>query len=160
MCLDIEIVDLITVNVVSDIPIVRKAAEYAATYKSLSIHCTKGPDDVYSAAGDEPAEPGRDLGILEAPVEPKLKKPPLYKVVLLNDDYTPMEFVVEVLQMFFGMDRERATQVMLAVHTIGKATCGIFPRDIAETKSAQVNQYAQDNQHPLVSEIEAVDDDD
>lgn len=113
------------------------------------------------AAGDQdPSLPGRDAGVLEAPVKPKLKKPPLYKVVLLNDDYTPMEFVVEVLQMFFGMDREKATQVMLAVHTTGKATCGIFPRDIAETKSAQVNQYAQDNQHPLVSEVEAVDDDD
>ncbi len=111
------------------------------------------------ASGDEPEEPGRDLGVLEAPVEPKLKKPPLFKVVMLNDDYTPMEFVVEVLQMFFGMDREKATQIMLAVHTVGKATCGIYPRDIAETKSAQVNQYAQDNQHPLVSEIEAVDDD-
>jgi len=113
------------------------------------------------ASGDEdPLEPGRDTGVLEAPAEPKLKKPPLYKVVLLNDDYTPMEFVIEVLQSFFGMGREQATQVMLAVHTVGKATCGIFPRDIAETKSAQVNQCAQENQHPLISEIEAVDDDD
>ena len=112
------------------------------------------------ASGDEDQqEPDRDIGVLEAPVEPKTKKPPLYKVILLNDDYTPMEFVVEILQMFFGMDREKATQVMLAVHTTGKATCGIFPRDIAETKSAQVNLYAQENQHPLVSEIEAVDDD-
>ena len=109
---------------------------------------------------DNPVEPGRDTGVLEAPAEPKIKKPPLYRVVLLNDDYTPMEFVVEVLQLFFGLDRERATQVMLAVHTQGKATCGIFPRDIAETKSAQVNQYAQENQHPLISEIEAVEDDD
>jgi len=109
---------------------------------------------------NDPLEPGRDTGVLEAPAEPKIKKPSLYKVVLLNDDYTPMEFVVEVLQTFFGLDRERATQVMLAVHTQGKATCGIFPRDIAETKSAQVNQFAQENQHPLISEIEAVEDDD
>ena len=108
----------------------------------------------------EPSDPGRGADLLEAPARPKLKKPPLYKVVLLNDDFTPMEFVVEVLQVFFGMNREKATQVMLAVHTVGKATCGIFPRDIAETKSAQVNQFAQENQHPLVSEIEAVDDDD
>jgi ATP-dependent Clp protease adaptor protein ClpS len=117
---------------------------------------------IIKATGSEedPLEPGRDTGVLEAPVEPKIKKPPLYRVVLLNDDYTPMEFVVEVLQLFFGLDRERATQVMLAVHTQGKATCGIFPRDIAETKSAQVNQYAQENQHPLISEIEAVEDDD
>ncbi len=142
--LDNKILDLITVSVVN----VFRFSDYSRTSGTVT------------ASGDEPSEPGRDLGILEAPVEPKLKKPPLFKVVLLNDDYTPMEFVVEVLQMFFGMDRERATQIMLAVHTIGKATCGIFPRDIAETKSAQVNQYAQENQHPLVSEIEAVDDDD
>ena len=101
----------------------------------------------------------RGTGVLEAPSKPKLKKPSLYRVTLLNDDYTPMEFVVEILQAFFGMDREKATQVMLAVHTSGKATCGIFPRDIAETKSAQVNQCAKDNEHPLVSEIEPVADD-
>ena len=106
---------------------------------------------------DQESERDRDIGVIEAPVKPKLAQPPLYKVVLLNDDYTPMEFVVEVLQMFFGMNREKATQVMLAVHTIGKATCGIFTRDVAETKSAQVNQYAQENQHPLVSDIEATD---
>lgn len=106
--------------------------------------------------GDDSGSPDRDIGVIEAPAKPKLKEPPMYKVILLNDDYTPMEFVVEVLQMFFGMNREKATQVMLAVHTTGKATCGIFTKDVAETKSAQVNQYAQDNQHPLVSDIEAV----
>lgn len=116
---------------------------------------------VRASGNDElPSDPDRSAGVLEAPVEPKLKKPPLYKVVLLNDDYTPMEFVVEVLQMFFGMNREKATQVMLAVHTTGSATCGVYPRDIAETKSEQVNQYAQENHHPLVSTIQAVDDDD
>ena len=99
-----------------------------------------------------------DVGVIEKPAEPKLKKPPFYRVVMFNDDYTPMEFVVEVLQMFFGMNREKATQVMLTIHTIGKATCGIYTRDIAETKSAQVNQFAQDNQHPLISEIEPADD--
>ena len=107
-----------------------------------------------SSNGDR--EPDRDIGVVEAPAKPKLKKPPMYKVILLNDDYTPMEFVVEILQMFFSMGREKATQVMLAVHTNGRATCGIFTRDVAETKSAQVNQYAQDNHHPLVSDIEAV----
>ena len=75
----------------------------------------------------------------------------MYKVLLLNDDYTPMEFVVHVLEVFFAMDREKATQVMLAVHTQGSAAVGIFPRDIAETKSEQVNLYAQENHHPLVS---------
>jgi len=97
-----------------------------------------------------------DSGTAVATSKPKLKEPQMYKVILLNDDYTPMEFVIEVLQMFFGMDREKATQIMLAVHTSGKATCGIFTRDIAETKSAQVNQHAKESQHPLVSDIEAV----
>ncbi len=93
-----------------------------------------------------------DLVVQEA--KPKLKKPPMYKVVMLNDDYTPMEFVVEVLEMFFKMGREKATQTMLTVHTSGRAVCGVFTRDIAETKAAQVNQYARDNQHPLLCEIE------
>ena len=87
--------------------------------------------------------------------KPELKRPPLFKVVLINDDYTPMEFVVEVLEVFFRMNREQATHVMLTVHTQGKGVCGIFTRDIAETKSAQVNQYARENEHPLLCEIEA-----
>lgn len=91
--------------------------------------------------------------------KPKLKRPPLYKVVLLNDDYTPMEFVIEVLEQFFSMDKEKATRVMLMVHTEGKGVCGIFSRDIAETKAAQVNQYSRQNEQPLLCEIEASDDD-
>ena len=87
---------------------------------------------------------------------PDLKRPPLFKVVLINDDYTPMEFVVEVLEIFFRMNREQATHVMLTVHTQGKGVCGIFTRDIAETKAAQVNQYARENEHPLLCEIEAL----
>jgi ATP-dependent Clp protease adaptor protein ClpS len=106
---------------------------------------------------DEDSEQDRGVGIVEAPAKPKLERPAMFKVILLNDDYTPMEFVVEVLEVFFGMNREKATQIMLSVHTTGKATCGIFTRDIAETKSAQVNQYAQQSQHPLVSDIEATD---
>lgn len=89
--------------------------------------------------------------------KPKLKKPPLYKVVLLNDDYTPMEFVVEVLQVFFGMDRHKATQIMLHVHTRGKGVCGVFTHDIAETKVSQVNNYARENQHPLLCVMEEAD---
>lgn len=88
---------------------------------------------------------------------PKVKKPPLYRVVLLNDDYTPMEFVVEVLETFFDMGREKATQIMLTVHTRGKGVCGIYTRDIAETKAAQVNQYAREHEHPLLCEVEATD---
>ncbi len=87
--------------------------------------------------------------------EPALAQPPLYKVVLHNDDYTPMDFVIEVLQEFFNMDSEKAVQIMLAVHTQGKATCGVFTRDIAETKCHQVNEYARECEHPLMSDIEA-----
>jgi ATP-dependent Clp protease adaptor protein ClpS len=89
--------------------------------------------------------------------KPRVKKPPMYKVVLLNDDYTPMEFVVQVLETFFNMDRERATRVMLAVHTKGKGVCGIYTRDIAETKVAQVNEYSRENQHPLLCSMEEAD---
>jgi len=102
----------------------------------------------------------RDGDVLDAPVVkvqesiPELEEPSMYKVVMLNDDYTPMEFVVEVLQMFFSMDREKAQQIMLAVHTLGRATCGIFTRDVADTKSEQVNQYAQMSQYPLLSIVE------
>ena len=99
-------------------------------------------------------------GLAIAPAKPKLKRPPLYRVILLNDDYTPMEFVVLVLEQFFGMNREKATQVMLAVHTRGKGVCGIYPQDIAETKAAQVNQSARDSGHPLLCEVEPSMDDD
>lgn len=86
--------------------------------------------------------------------DPQLKQPDLYRVVLLNDDYTPMEFVVEILQIFFNLDQENATQVMLAVHMKGKGVCGVYTKDIAETKAAQVNQCARDHEHPLLCEVE------
>jgi ATP-dependent Clp protease adaptor protein ClpS len=95
---------------------------------------------------------GRGLAVEEA--KPKLKKPPLFKVLLINDDYTPMEFVVEVLEMIFGMDRQKATRVMLEVHTRGKGVCGVFTYEIAETKVAQVTTFAQQHQHPLLCTLE------
>ena len=79
----------------------------------------------------------------------KLKPPPLFKVILLNDDYTPMEFVVIVLQRFFSMTREKATQVMLKVHREGMGICGVYPKDVATTKVEQVVRYARKYQHPL-----------
>ena len=96
-----------------------------------------------------------DENVLLAPEEPKLEIPSMYNVVMFNDDFTPMEFVVEVLETFFNKDREAATRVMLTVHTMGKAVCGSYTRDIAETKAAQVNQYARESQHPLLCEIES-----
>lgn len=86
--------------------------------------------------------------------KPKLAQPPLYKVVMLNDDFTPMEFVVQVLQTFFRMTRDKAVQVMLQVHTQGRAVAGIFTRDIAETKMRQVNDHARKHQHPLLCQME------
>lgn len=100
---------------------------------------------------------GDNLLVQEA--KPVVKKPPMYKVVMLNDDYTPMEFVVYALESFFAMGREQATKVMLQVHTEGKAVCGVYTRDIAETKAAQVNQCAKDNEHPLLCEIDALEED-
>lgn len=100
--------------------------------------------------------PGPDRGLAVEEARPKLKKPPLYRVVLLNDDYTPMEFVVEVLELIFAMDRPQATRIMLEVHTKGKGVCGVYTYEIAETKVAQVSGYAEQNQHPLLCTLEEV----
>ncbi|WP_444913975.1 ATP-dependent Clp protease adapter ClpS [Microbulbifer sp. TRSA007] len=105
--------------------------------------------------GDNPYFDDFDGGLALEEAPPQLKRPPMYKVIMLNDDYTPMDFVVETLELFFSVNRERATQLMLQVHTRGKAVCGVYTRDIAETKAAQVNQFAQENEHPLLCEIEA-----
>lgn len=98
---------------------------------------------------------GHDDELVVQASKPKLKRPPMYKVIILNDDYTPMDFVVEILEMFFRMNREEATQVMLHVHTKGKGVCGVFTRDVAETKVAQVNDYSRSNQHPLLCTLES-----
>jgi ATP-dependent Clp protease adaptor protein ClpS len=90
----------------------------------------------------------KDDSILQAE-RAKTTPPPMFKVMLLNDDYTPMEFVVFVLQQFFSMNRERATQIMLAVHREGMGVCGVYPKDIATTKVQQVTAFAQQHQHPL-----------
>ncbi len=110
-----------------------------------------------ASAGDDDVDGDRDVGTIAEVAEPELKRPPMYKVILLNDDYTPMEFVVHILENFFAMTREKATQIMLVVHSEGSAVVGIFPRDIAETKSEQVNTYAQENNHPLMSTVEMTD---
>lgn len=102
-------------------------------------------------------KPGHQDDLSLAPAKPALKRPAHYRVILLNDDYTPMDFVVEVLMIFFGMNEEKATQVMLLVHTQGKAVCGVYTHDIAETKAAQVNQYSTECEHPLLCEIERAD---
>jgi len=90
-----------------------------------------------------------DTGVSVKETDPKVEQPPLYKVILLNDDYTPMDFVVYVLEKFFGMNRDKATEIMLHVHTRGAGVCGLFTREIAETKVEQVNEFSRENQHPL-----------
>jgi ATP-dependent Clp protease adaptor protein ClpS len=99
-----------------------------------------------------------DIGTLVMEDKPDLKEPPMYQVVLLNDDFTPMEFVVYIIQSIFGYEHERSTQIMLAVHTKGKGVCGIFPKEIAEMKSHEINEMAKAHEHPLISEIEPLTD--
>jgi len=114
-------------------------------------------DDLILMAGDEPGQ-GDGLDEIEHGVvtrtRPKTKKPSNYKVLLLNDDYTPMEFVVLVLQRYFSMDLEDATRVMLQVHQQGVAVCGVFTYEVAETKVSQVIDFARENQHPLQATLE------
>jgi len=95
-------------------------------------------------------EHGNGHGLAVETSRPEVMRPPLFQVVLLNDDFTPMDFVVEVLRSFFGLDQERAVQVMLHVHTRGKGVCGVFTREVAETKVTQVNEYSRAHQHPLL----------
>ena len=99
----------------------------------------------------------KDQGLAVAEARPKLKKPPMYKVMILNDDYTPMDFVSEVLRKFFSMDQEKATRVMLQVHNEGQGVCGIYTPDIAETKVVQVNEFSRSNEHPLLCVMEPED---
>ena len=96
----------------------------------------------------------QDHGTVVAPARPAMAKPPQYTVLLLNDDFTPMDFVVDVLIQFFSMRLEAATQVMWHVHTRGRGVCGVYTREIAESKVAQVNDYARMHQHPLLCTME------
>jgi ATP-dependent Clp protease adaptor protein ClpS len=95
-----------------------------------------------------------DQGLAVQPVKPKLKKPPMYKVILLNDDFTPMGFVIDILMQFFGMQEDVATRVMLQIHTQGVGVCGTYTKEVAETKVFIVNQYSRDHQHPLLCSME------
>lgn len=98
--------------------------------------------------------PDNESTVLLEPQKSRVKPPPLFKVFLLNDDYTPMDFVVVVLERFFGMAREQATVVMLKVHREGRGICGIYPRDVAASKVEQVSEYARQHQHPLACVME------
>lgn len=103
---------------------------------------------------DQQHDNDHEGGLAVEEAKPKLKRPKKYTVVLMNDDYTPMEFVVQILTGFFSKTQEQATQIMLTVHTKGKGICGEYSFQIAETKVEQVNNYSRENQHPLLCEME------
>ena len=128
------------------------ACRLRARVANTSLEKQKCGTTIRITAADALKSPGtmalqNDDGVQLAPT--RLKPPPLYTVLLLNDDYTPMEFVIAVLQQFFSLDQERATRVMLQVHTEGKGVCGVFPKDIAATKVDQVQDFSRQHQHPL-----------
>lgn len=135
-----------------------RASLYRAGYGPINGYCAAAivPRMRGAGLGQEfdktRGQTGHSLVIEEA--KPRLKKPPLFRVVLINDDYTPMEFVVDVLERVFGHDRQSATRVMLEVHTQGKGLCGVYTFEIAETKVAQVTSYARQHQHPLLCTME------
>jgi ATP-dependent Clp protease adaptor protein ClpS len=95
-----------------------------------------------------------DTGLVVQESRPEVSEPKRYMVILVNDDFTPMEFVVEILRLFFNLNEEQATRVMLNVHTKGKGVCGTFSKDIAETKVVMVNDFAQESEHPLLCTME------
>lgn len=113
---------------------------------------------MYILSKDNKDNISSDSGILILEQEPEVKEPPSYQVILINDDYTPMEFVVFVLQTVFGHNHQKSTEIMMQVHTKGKGVCGIFSKEIAEMMSYEVNNMAKHHNHPLLSEIEPLSD--
>ncbi len=116
----------------------------------LSVRSHNGPDHDADSDGDSR---GQSTALAEV-VKPALKRPKRYQVVILNDDYTPMEFVIEVLERFFSLNIEQATRLMLQVHHEGRAAIGSYSRDVAETKAALVVDYARQHEHPLLCQAE------
>lgn len=111
-----------------------------ALFPYVLIRAARGPH--------RPADGGAGTGVL-VKTRPAVTRPPLYRVLLLNDDYTPMDFVIHILQLFFSKDLKEATTIMLDVHHNGVGECGIFTYEVAETKVTQVLDFARKNQHPL-----------
>lgn len=122
---------------------------WEAFFLNLYYACIQGTYEMSDHLREE-----LEGGVALQEVTPRLKEPPMYKVVVHNDDFTPMDYVVHVLQVFFTMDHERATQVMLQIHTRGKGDCGVYTREIAETKVAMVNSHARNNDYPLLCTME------
>ena len=112
-------------------------------FVDVSIVTSQSDDDI-----------DQDFGLVVQESRPEVAEPKRYMVILLNDDFTPMEFVVLILREFFNLDEEAATRIMLNVHTKGKGVCGVYSKDIAETKVVMVNEFAKENQHPLLCTME------
>lgn len=124
------------------------AAIRQPTIVTLSEQASGDGGDDDDVRGNDPNGDDPSTGVI-VKTRPKTKKPSMYKVLMLNDDYTPMEFVVHVLEQFFNKSREEATQIMLHVHKRGVGVCGVFTYEIAETKVTQVMDFARRHQHPL-----------
>jgi len=124
------------------------------TEDKTSVDLTKDGYTIVDSTSDDDWDHDYDDGLAVEEEKPKLKPPKQYKVIVNNDDYTPMEFVVQVLMTFFAMDNAKATRVMMAVHTKGKGICGTYSHEIAETKVDQVNEFSRMNQHPLMCTME------
>jgi len=118
----------------------------------MPINAKPHRSDIPTVLADKPGD-GTDSGVLTK-TKPKTKKPPLYKVIMLNDDYTPMEFVVHVLERYFQIGREAAVEIMMTVHLKGAAVVGVFTYEVAETKVAAVMDDARRNEHPLTCRME------
>ena len=128
---------------------------YSATMRPRPLHDPRIRSAGDDERPDDPGGPGGDDQVgVATKTRTKPKKPSMFKVLMLNDDYPPMEFVVMCLKRFFSMDLEQATRVMLHVHQKGVGVCGIFPYEIAETKVNQVMDFAKTNQHPLQCTLE------
>jgi len=127
--------------------------QFLARYRYLCFLPAEMANNGDGVPGDNDPDIGRDSGVvLER--KPKSKKPAMYKVIMLNDDYTPMEFVVLVLERFFSKNQQEATQIMLHVHQKGVGVCGVFTHEVAETKVQQVMDLARQHQHPLQCTLE------
>jgi len=110
--------------------------------------------DILLVTNQSEDENDHDSGLVVQETRPEVAEPKRYMVILVNDDFTPMEFVVLILREFFNLDEEAATRIMLNVHTKGKGVCGIYSKDIAETKVVLVNEFARENEHPLLCTME------
>ena len=127
--------------------------QFLTPYRYLRFLPAEMANNGDGVPGDNDPGIGRDSGVVLGR-KPKTKKPAMYKVIMLNDDYTPMEFVVLVLERFFSKNQQEATQIMLHVHQKGVGVCGVFTYEVAETKVQQVMDLARQHQHPLQCTLE------